>query len=78
MAIKQVGQADNKEGGVCGKHSQLNTLRVHVPCFGVQDTIVAIRKGGDKLVVANLESDKYPTIEFSTDPNQVPVSQPGL
>lgn len=37
----------------------------------LQDTIVAIRKGGDKLVVGNLVSDKYPTIEFSTDPNQV-------
>lgn len=36
----------------------------------LQDTIVAIRKGGDKLVVGNLESDKYPTIEFGTDPNQ--------
>lgn len=31
---------------------------------------MAIRKGGDKLVVSNLESDKYPTLEFSTDPNQ--------
>lgn len=37
----------------------------------LQDTIVAIRKGGDKLVVGNLESGKYPTIEFSTDPSQV-------
>jgi hypothetical protein len=32
---------------------------------------VAIRKGGDKLVVANVEADKYPTMEFSTDPAQV-------
>lgn len=39
-------------------------------CDVLQDTIVAIRKGGDKLVVSNLESDKYPTLEFSTDPNQ--------
>jgi hypothetical protein len=39
--------------------------------LALQDTIVAIRKGGDKLVVGNLESDKYPTIEFSTDPSQV-------
>ena len=37
----------------------------------MQDTIVAIRKGGDKLVVGNLESDKYPSIEFGTDPHQV-------
>lgn len=37
----------------------------------MQDTIVAIRKGGDKLVVGNVVGDKYPTVEFSTDPNQV-------
>lgn len=42
---------------------------------GVQDTIVAIRRGGDELVVANLESDKYPTVEFSTDPGQVSQQQ---
>jgi hypothetical protein len=41
----------------------------------VQDTIVAIRRGGDELVVANLESDKYPTVEFSTDPGQVSQQQ---
>eukprot|EP00775_Hariotina_reticulata_P013759 gene13759-13878_t len=35
-----------------------------------QDTIVAIRRGGDKLVVSNVESDKYPTVEFSTDSGQ--------
>lgn len=40
-------------------------------CAAPQDTIVAIRRGGDKLVVANLETDKYPTMEFSTDPSQV-------
>lgn len=42
----------------------------------VQDTIVAIRKGGDKLVVGNVEADKYPTIEFSTDPAQVCWAEP--
>ncbi|KAF8072885.1 GAL1 [Scenedesmus sp. PABB004] len=35
-----------------------------------QDTIVAIARGGDKLVVANLDADKYPTMEFGTDPAQ--------
>jgi galactokinase len=40
-------------------------------CVAVQDTIVAIRKGGDKLVVGNVDADQYPTIEFSTDPHQV-------
>uniref|UniRef100_A0A383V891 Galactokinase n=1 Tax=Tetradesmus obliquus TaxID=3088 RepID=A0A383V891_TETOB len=35
-----------------------------------QDTIVAIRRGGDKLVVANLEAEQYPEIEFGTDPAQ--------
>eukprot|EP00882_Tetradesmus_deserticola_P016206 GHRQ01017289.1.p1 GENE.GHRQ01017289.1~~GHRQ01017289.1.p1 ORF type:complete len:350 (+),score=139.38 GHRQ01017289.1:90-1139(+) len=35
-----------------------------------QDTIVAIRRGGDKLVVANLEAAVYPDIEFGTDPAQ--------
>jgi hypothetical protein len=32
---------------------------------------VGIRKGGNKLVVSNVESAKYPTIEFDTDPTQV-------
>jgi hypothetical protein len=48
-----------------------------VPCVSssllrvlLQDTIVAIRRGGDKLVVANLEAEQYPEIEFGTDPAQ--------
>lgn len=36
-----------------------------------QDTIIAIRRGGDDLTIANLEADKYDTIHFSTDPAQV-------
>lgn len=32
---------------------------------------MAIRRGGDKLSVANLEAEKYPAIEFETDPAQV-------
>ncbi|GFR51602.1 hypothetical protein Agub_g14026 [Astrephomene gubernaculifera] len=37
-----------------------------------QDTVVAIRRvpGGDKLVVGNVEADKYPTQEFPADPAQ--------
>jgi hypothetical protein len=50
----------------------LATLKCSIQRFScMQDTIVAIRKGGDKLVVGNVVADKYPTIEFSTDPNQV-------
>jgi hypothetical protein len=41
----------------------------------MQDTIVGIRKGGNKLVVSNVESAKYPTIEFDTDPTQVCCQQ---
>lgn len=36
-----------------------------------QDTITAVSKGGDKLVVGHLNPDKYPTQVFSTDPSQV-------
>lgn len=39
----------------------------------LQDTIVAIRRGGDKLVVANLEAELYPDIEFGTDPAQARI-----
>lgn len=34
------------------------------------DTVVAIRRGGDKLVVANLEADKFPVVEYGVDPDQ--------
>ena len=44
----------------------LLTSHLHQP----QDTVIAIRKGGTKLSVANVESDKYPLIEFDTDPKQ--------
>ena len=37
----------------------------------LQDTIVAIRRGGTQLVISNLVEDKYPTTTFPTDPNQV-------
>jgi hypothetical protein len=41
------------------------------PAQCTQDTIVAISKGGDKLVVGNVDAGTYPTMEFSTDPAQV-------
>ena len=37
----------------------------------MQDTVVAIQKGGDKLEVGHLDPKKYPTQTFSTDPKQV-------
>lgn len=36
----------------------------------VQDTVVAIRKGGDKLTIGHLDPKKYSTQTFSTDPTQ--------
>jgi N-acetylgalactosamine kinase len=35
-----------------------------------QDTVVAIRKGGDKLVIGHLDPSKYATQTFSTNPQQ--------
>ncbi len=37
---------------------------------GSQDTVVAVRKAGDQLVVCNVDADKYPEKEFSVDPAQ--------
>ncbi|GBF90169.1 galactokinase [Raphidocelis subcapitata] len=34
------------------------------------DTVVAIRRGGDRLVVANLDAEKFPVVEYGTDPAQ--------
>lgn len=36
----------------------------------VQDTVVAIRKAGDQLVVTNIKSSEYPDYTFSVDPSQ--------
>jgi len=33
---------------------------------------VAIRKGGERLVIANLHADSYPEASFTVDPEQVP------
>jgi N-acetylgalactosamine kinase len=38
--------------------------------INMQDTVVAIRKGGDSLALSNLEPDRYPDITFSVDPDQ--------
>ncbi|KAK9826693.1 hypothetical protein WJX74_010258 [Apatococcus lobatus] len=35
-----------------------------------QDTIVAIRKAGDQLVITNIKSSEYPDYTFSVDPSQ--------
>ena len=37
----------------------------------MQDTVVAIKQGGDKLTVSNMDESKYPTATFSVDPKQV-------
>lgn len=34
------------------------------------DTVVAIRRGGDKLMIANLDAEKFPPVEYGTDPSQ--------
>ncbi len=49
----------------------------HLMFLVFQDTIVAIRVGGDKLSIANVEKDKYPVVEFSTDPAQARSSNNG-
>ena len=40
-------------------------------CEMLQDTVVAIKQGGDNLTVANMDDKKYPTATFSLDPKQV-------
>ena len=37
----------------------------------LQDTVVAIKQGGDNLTVSNMDEKKYPTATFSLDPKQV-------
>ena len=36
-----------------------------------QDTVVAVRRGGDELVVCNVDANKYPEQRFGVDPAQV-------
>jgi len=36
-----------------------------------QDTVVAIRQGGDRLVITSLHPDKYPENSFGVNPSQV-------
>lgn len=42
-----------------------------------QDTVVALRRGGDRLELANLDGTKYADLSFSVDPNQVGVGGGG-
>ena len=42
------------------------SLISHAP----QDTVVAVRRGGDQLVVCNVDAAKYPEKVFSVDPAQ--------
>lgn len=39
-------------------------------CASRQDTVVALRKAGEGLVLTNLDASKYPEIVFSADPQQ--------
>ena len=48
------------------------------PLHCAQDTVVAVRRGGDQLVVSNLDGGAYPEAVFSTDPGQVRVEGRGL
>ena len=36
----------------------------------LQDTVVAIRKAGDQLVITNIKSSEYPDYTFTVDPSQ--------
>ena len=36
---------------------------------------MAIRKGGERLIIANLHADAYPEASFTVDPEQVPAVQ---
>ena len=36
----------------------------------MQDTVVAIMKAGDQLVITNIKSSEYPDFTFSVDPSQ--------
>ena len=36
-----------------------------------QDTVVAIKQGGNDLTVSNMDDSKYPTATFGLDPKQV-------
>ena len=42
----------------------------------VQDTVVAVRRGGDRLLVSNIDSAAYPEAAFSVDPAQVGAPVP--
>jgi hypothetical protein len=37
----------------------------------LQDTVVAVRRSGDSLVITSMHPDRYPDSKFSVDPEQV-------
>ena len=43
----------------------------------LQDTVVAIRRGGDSLIITSMHPDKYPESTFSVDPDQVGLDASG-
>ena len=45
-----------------------------LPCL--QDTVVAVRRSGDSLVITSMHPDKYPDSKFSVDPDQVRLDAP--
>ncbi len=45
--------------------------RVSVVCRRAQDTVVAIRRGGDKVVVTSIHPDHFADCTYEVDPAQV-------
>eukprot|EP00887_Chlorella_sp_A99_P000781 scaffold5.g781.t1 len=52
-----------------GEHIDYEGYAV-LPMALALDTVVAVRKGGDSLVISNLEGGKYPDMTFPADPDQ--------
>lgn len=51
--------------------SSIRMLLSKLPLVGSQDTIVALRAAGEKLVITNVDKEKYTEISFDLDPQQV-------
>ena len=52
------------------KHGVPNCSACSSPVGQAQDTVVAIRRAGERLVITNLHAELYPEISFSVDPQQ--------
>ena len=69
MAIRQV------QGFLAASQLPFNVImhaaHAHIHAGVIQDTVVAIKLGGDNLTVANMDDKKYPLASFSLDPKQV-------